>query len=94
MRLGVLLTRGRPLGLLFKAAEEHPTRRLSRLTYDPRDGSGEEEGVAALGRALEHLNLGWAAAGSLLRLPLLNPLLQLIADAVGGGRRHNLKRSR
>ncbi len=76
----------RPLGLLLVAAEDHPTRDLHRLTYQPRDGRSVE-GVAALARGLEHLHLGWAFIGCTMRLPLVCSLLQLIIDAAGGGPR-------
>jgi hypothetical protein len=76
-----------PTGLLVIAAEDHPIRDLTRITYDPGDGTGEEEGVAALGRALEHLHLVWAFLGWCLRLPLVCQLVQLTADAFGGGPR-------
>lgn len=78
------LERQRPVGLSLEAAEDHPTRDLSRLTYDPGDGTGDEDGVAALGRALEHVNLGWAFVGWSLRLPLLQTLLQTLVDGLGG----------
>ena len=57
---------------------------LTRLTYDPRDGGPKEEGIAGLARALEHVHLGWAFIGWSLRVPFLQPLFQLIADAVTG----------
>ena len=36
---------------------------------------------------LEHIHLGWAAVGFLLRLPIVRPLAQLLADASGAGPR-------
>ena len=60
-------------------------RSLTRITYDPGDGSAESVGVAALGRALEHVNLAWALAGMFVRLPGVCSLLQVAADASGGG---------
>ena len=57
---------------------------LTRLTYDPRDGGSKDKGIAALARALEHVHLGWAFIGWSLRVPFLQPLFQLIADAVTG----------
>jgi hypothetical protein len=79
--------RRRPVGLLLLAAEDHPSRDLERLTYDPGDGASGEEGIAALARGLEHLHLGWALLGWCLRLPLIRPFLQLVADASGAGPR-------
>ena len=74
----------RPTALVLLAAEDHPRRELQRITYDPADGGAEESGVAALGRALEHLHLGYAIVGWTARLPVLRPALQLLADAAGG----------
>jgi protein-S-isoprenylcysteine O-methyltransferase Ste14 len=85
--LAVWLEARRPVGLELRAAEDHTERDLVRLTYDPGDGMPDEEGLAALGRALEHLDLGWALVGAALRLPLVRPLLQVIVDGVGGGPR-------
>lgn len=74
-----------PEGLEIFAAEEHASRDLVRMTYDPQDGSEEQSGIAALGRAFEHINLGWAWLGIAIRLPGVCHLLQSIADVSGGG---------
>ena len=69
-------------------AEAHPTRDLRRITYELSDDPAvNEEGVAALARAVEHINLGWAMLGFLVRLPLVRPTLQLLADVSGGEER-------
>ncbi len=60
-----------PSGLEIAAAEDHPTHNLYRMTYDPMDNTRPDEGVAAFARGLEHLNLGWAFVGALLRLPII-----------------------
>ena len=75
-----------PTALEIVPAERHPTRDLNRITYDSGDGE-EQEGVAAIARALEHIHLGWALAGWLMRLPGLRAALQLIVDATGGAPR-------
>ena len=85
--LGRWLRRQQPRGLSLVAAESHPSQNLRRLTYDPADGTTSEEGVAALGRALEHIHLGFALLGWTLRLPVVCQFVQLITDAVGGGPR-------
>jgi protein-S-isoprenylcysteine O-methyltransferase Ste14 len=85
--LGRWIAAQAPIGLTIVAAEHHPTRALRRLTYDPGDGGAEEDGIAALGRALEHLHLGWAYLGWTLRLPGLREVAQVLADASGGGPR-------
>lgn len=77
-----------PVALGIVAAERHPTRSLTRITYDPGDGTGDSVGVAALGRALEHVHLGWALIGMFVRLPVVCWLLQIVTDASGGGPKH------
>lgn len=91
--LGRWLIRRGPIGLTLIPAEDHPSRDLLRLTYDPRDGTPSEEGVAAFARALEHIHLGWAFVGWTMRLPLVEPLSQLLVDAVGGGPRQIVRRT-
>ena len=86
--LGRWLGTRRPVGLEIVAAQSHPGAPLRRITYEPMDGTGEVQGVAAVARALEHLSFGWALMGMLARLPLLVVLLQLLADASGGEPRY------
>lgn len=76
-----------PLALEIVPAEDHPTRDLDRMTYDPMDGSPPEDGVRAFARGLEHINLGWALAGAMLRLPGICHFVQLLMDASGLGPR-------
>ncbi|CAM3593988.1 methyltransferase family protein [Tsukamurella ocularis] len=75
-----------PARLTIRAAEEHPAG-LRRVRYTRPDGTGTASGLAAIGRGLEHLHMGWAMAGWILRAPVLGPLLQVAADALGGGPR-------
>jgi hypothetical protein len=82
----------RPIALRVVPAEAHPSRDLRRITYHSADG-WEEEGVAALARALEHVHLGWALLGMAIRLPLIAQAIQLIVDASGGGPRTIPRRS-
>ncbi|MBZ5492130.1 MAG: isoprenylcysteine carboxylmethyltransferase family protein [Acidobacteriia bacterium] len=72
-----------PIGLEVVAAEDHPRRNLERMTYE--SDAVEDDGLAALARAMEHVNLGYALAGMALRLPGINAALQAIVDASGGG---------
>jgi len=74
-----------PLALRIMAAEDHPSRNLFRITYDPMDGTPPEEGVAAFARGLEHLNFAWAYVGACLRLPVIRQFIQLLLDAGGLG---------
>lgn len=70
--------------LVIVPAEQHSSRVLSRITYEPADEGAPASGVAAVARALEHIHLGWALAGAWLRLPIVNPIVQLLIDASGG----------
>jgi protein-S-isoprenylcysteine O-methyltransferase Ste14 len=73
------------VALEIVAAEDHPTRDLRRITYDAMDGSEPEEGVRAIARGFEHIDLGWAYAGACLRLPGVSHFAQLLMDASGFG---------
>ncbi|MGB8096617.1 MAG: hypothetical protein WCF17_05635 [Terracidiphilus sp.] len=75
------------------AAEDHPTRDLRRMTYDPMDGTAVDEGVGAFARGLEHINLGWAFAGACLRLPGIKHVVQILLDCSGLGPRSIPRRS-
>ncbi len=83
--VGRFIQRRAPVGLTIDDAATH-RERLMRVRYERADGLALN-GVAAVGAALEHLNLGWAMVGWLLRLPLLHRWWQLIGDAVGFGPR-------
>jgi protein-S-isoprenylcysteine O-methyltransferase Ste14 len=74
-------------GLAIVPAEDHPRGGLRRITYEAADGSYAASGTDAIARALEHVHLGWAMAGFAIRLPIVSPLIQLIADASGAGPR-------
>lgn len=82
-RMGRWITRRRPIGLRVAGAEALP-QPPRRLTYVGADGS-LDRGVSAAARALEHINLGWAVAGWVMRLPGLNQLITVIGDTVGAG---------
>jgi protein-S-isoprenylcysteine O-methyltransferase Ste14 len=74
-----------PVGLEIVAAEAYG-RDLTRARYEGPDGH-IADGVAAVARGVEHVNLGWAVAGWILRVPLLDRLAQVIVDGLGGGPR-------
>lgn len=74
-----------PVGLDIRPAAEH-TETLTRLRYERADGV-VLRGVAGVGATLEHLHLGWAVLGWLLRAPVLWRAWQTIGDAVGFGPR-------
>jgi hypothetical protein len=92
--VGDFFQRRRADGLVIVPAESHPTRTLTRITYEPGDGTRAASGVEAVGRALEHLHLGWAFIGCALRLPVLRQSVQLLVDASGGEPRSPLSSSK
>jgi protein-S-isoprenylcysteine O-methyltransferase Ste14 len=75
-----------PSGLIFRDAESLPQGSIRRMRYVPADGP-DESGVLAFARSLEHLNLGWAFCGFVLRLPVIHHTSQLLTDAAGFGPR-------
>lgn len=79
--VGRFIAGRRGIGLAVEPAEQCG-RPLRRITYVC--GPVRASGVAAIGRSLEHVNLAWAVASWVARLPVLGQLLQLITDAVGG----------
>jgi protein-S-isoprenylcysteine O-methyltransferase Ste14 len=75
----------KPLGLRILDAETLPAGSIRRMRYET--GAGAVDGIRAMGRALEHLQLGWALAGAAMRLSGIWQLIQLIMDASGLGPR-------
>jgi protein-S-isoprenylcysteine O-methyltransferase Ste14 len=73
--------------LVIVPAETHASLCLRRVTYEPADGSNATAGVEAIARALEHIHLGWAFVGFVLRLPGVAQAAQVLVDASGGGPR-------
>ncbi len=72
-----------PKGINFYSAENHPSRDLERVAYAHDDGRIEEDGVLAIARAFEHINLLFAILGWFMRLPLISQVLQIIVDGSG-----------
>ena len=83
--LGAWLAKHCLTGLEILPAENHPSRQLTRLTYEAPGWN--ESGIAALARSFEHINLGWAWIGWTMRLPVVRFVLQWITDLSGGGPR-------
>jgi protein-S-isoprenylcysteine O-methyltransferase Ste14 len=73
-----------PIGLVILPAESHASRALTRITYEGGATRETVSGVIAVGRALEHIHLGWALVGMLFRLPGISALIQLVVDGSGG----------
>jgi protein-S-isoprenylcysteine O-methyltransferase Ste14 len=80
------LARRNPRGLEFRAAQEYAGG-LWRVRYRDADGF-IADGLAAVARGLEHAGLSWAAAGWVLRLPILDWFIQLVLNALGLGPRY------
>lgn len=78
------LQRRQPTALVIEPAEDHPED-LRRVRYE--SGSVVLQGTQAIGAALEHISLGWAVVGWVVRAPVLSWFVQLLADAVGAGPR-------
>jgi protein-S-isoprenylcysteine O-methyltransferase Ste14 len=75
------------VGLEIVDAETLAAGSIQRMRYVAGDGSDAVEGVRAMGRALEHIHLGWALCGAALRLPVVWQGVQLVMDASGLGPR-------
>ena len=70
--------------LRIAPAHEHPSRTLTRISYESGDGVVVVTGIVAVARALEHVHFGWAMIAAALRLPIICQGVQLIVDASGG----------
>jgi protein-S-isoprenylcysteine O-methyltransferase Ste14 len=81
--VGQWFARRQAASLVIVPADTHPSQALTRIAYEAADGC-TASGVEAIARALEHVHLGWAALGFLLRLPVVRPMAQLLVDASGG----------
>ncbi|MEE6167945.1 MULTISPECIES: methyltransferase family protein [unclassified Mycolicibacterium] len=78
------LRRRHPVALTLEPAEDHP-QDLRRVRYE--SDSVVLQGTRAVGAALEHISLGWALVGWVMRAPVIGWFVQLLADAVGAGPR-------
>lgn len=83
--VGNWYTQRNPTNLQVLPAEAH-LESLRRIRYESEDGV-ITTGVVAVAYALEHMNLGWALTGWVMRLPVLSVLIQLFVDGLGGGPR-------
>lgn len=92
-QVGAWFARQGARGLVIIPAELHPSQSLTRITYERAVPGRPASGVEALARAVEHIHFGWALLGFMVRLPILRPFLQILADASGAESRR-LKNSR
>lgn len=74
-----------PTALEVRPASTHPES-LARVRWE-REGCPDADGLVALCRALEQVNLGWASVAMFGRLPGIAFLLQMVVDALGGAPR-------
>ena len=72
----------RPTQLRILPLTAHFPNTLRRITYCAAGGQREVQGIHAIARALDHLNLAWAFCGWMLRLPIIGLVAELIAEAV------------
>jgi protein-S-isoprenylcysteine O-methyltransferase Ste14 len=75
-----------PVGLRILHAEVLPQGSIQRMRYVAADGA-RQDGVRAFARCLEHLHVGWAWVGAVMRLPGVWWGLQVGLDASGLGPR-------
>ncbi|HKM66733.1 MAG TPA: isoprenylcysteine carboxylmethyltransferase family protein [Candidatus Acidoferrum sp.] len=71
----------KPVGLRIASRVDYPGAVPSAILYRHACGAGEERGIAAMARALEHIHLAWAFFAWMLRLPFIAWFAQLLADA-------------
>ena len=71
----------KPTALIIKDARFYPSEDLMRMAYKGSDGF-EAQGIYALGRSLEHINLMWAFVRWTIRLPVISHIGQRIIDAL------------
>jgi len=69
-----------PKDINFESAKNHPSKDLKRATYRHYSGRFEEEGVNAMARIFEQVNLSFAMIGWIIRMPFINAFLQFTVD--------------
>ncbi|NIR57291.1 MAG: hypothetical protein GWN88_23035 [Nitrospinaceae bacterium] len=80
-RVGKILSDLKPIQLTIKDARFFPDEDLKRMHYKDADGY-QAGGIHALGRCMEHINLMWAFAGWIIRLPGISHAGQVVIDAL------------
>jgi hypothetical protein len=71
-----------PTQLRILPLTEHFPNALTRITYRAAGREREVQGIHAIARGFDHLNLAWAFCGWMLRLPLIGSVAELITEAV------------
>lgn len=75
------------LSVVVAEDHEEPLQRLRYQSADWQSADFRADGMRAVGCGLEHLHLGWALAGWVVRAPGIASFAQMLADAVGAGPR-------
>ena len=68
------------INLTLKFAHEHD-QEIQQATYTDYLGNNHTS-VNAIAHAMEHINLGWACLGWLIRLPIINYVVQAIVNTI------------
>lgn len=76
------ITAERQTGLQVLPIASYSACHAWKITYSPADGGPDEQGIRALSRGFEHINLFWAFFGWMASLPVMSWLAELIADVV------------
>lgn len=71
-----------PCNVEFLSAQEHSSRDLERICYT-HNGEFEDDGTNAVARVFERINLSFALLGCFMRLPIINRIIQMLADTCG-----------
>jgi len=69
--------------LVLRYADQHP-QKIKQVTYTDYLGNNHNS-ITGLAHAIEHINLCWASLGWLMRIPIINYLLQKIVNGIGFG---------
>lgn len=81
-RMRQWIERRKPHHLTFRHASEFPGVTIEQVTLIDHQGN-RHTSVKAIAHAFNHLHLGWASLGWLMRLPVIAHLLQIIVNGLG-----------
>ena len=72
------------INLNIESSSDFPKKTILQATYIDHNGL-EYKSVNAIACCLEHINLAYATLGWFMRLPIINPILQMIIDTMEFG---------
>jgi protein-S-isoprenylcysteine O-methyltransferase Ste14 len=84
-QLSQWFSKSNALNLDIKASSDFPKNTIFQATYVDHNGI-EFKSVIAIACCLEHINLAYATLGWFMRLPIINPFLQMIIDTMEFGK--------